>query len=190
MEGIIRDTVRDLSADQPLRRIQDEPTWVKIEALLTPLKAIVGYNHDDEDAPVVKEGEEKEVIDEDEKLDKAFTIKVDDPSGDSFIEFFGSMADPKWSMRTYGRTREQNVAIGLSQPDEDVEADGGAGLAKVDEEREEDLDGEEEGEKKEGEEIYVFHGICSSCGNSIDTRMKKVVIPYFKVRVHFHPFPA
>jgi len=62
----------------------------------------------------------------------------------------------------------------------DVNADGGAGLAKVDEERESDLEGEEGAEKKEGEEIYVFHGICSSCGNNIDTRMKKVVIPYFK----------
>lgn len=177
VEGIIRDTVRDLSADQPLRRIQDEETWKKIEGLLGPLKELVGYNDDDEsEEDAAKRG--KEDVDEHSPLSKSFTLKVDDPSGNSFIEFHGSMADPKWSMRTYARTREQNDAIGLFEAD----ADGGAGLAKIEEEREAE---EEEGEKREGEEIYVFPGVCSSCGQPIDTRMKKVVIPYFKVRQSF-----
>jgi len=29
---------------------------------------------------------------------KSFTIKLEDPAGDSFIEFVGSMADLKWNM--------------------------------------------------------------------------------------------
>jgi len=103
-------------------------------------------------------------------LAKPFTVKVDDPAGDSFIEFIGSMADPKWSMRTYNRTLEQNVAMGLTAPEEEAEEPTKA----------EGAEAEEGGEKREGEEIYVFPGICSSCGHPIDTRMKKVIIPYFK----------
>ncbi|KDQ19536.1 hypothetical protein BOTBODRAFT_28115 [Botryobasidium botryosum FD-172 SS1] len=169
VEGIIRDTIRDLSADQPLRRIQDEETWRKLEAVLEPLKEIVRYDEDDEDA-VEGPGRDAEA-DAEEKLARPFTIKVDDPAGDSFIEFIGSMKDPKWSMRTYNRTLEQNIAMGLVAAKEESEKAEGA---------KDDAEGEEDEEKKEGEEIYVFPGICSSCGHAIDTKMKKVIIPYFK----------
>jgi hypothetical protein len=38
----------------------------------------------------------------------------------------------------------------------------------------------------DGEEIYVFPGVCSSCGRPLDTLMKRVIIPYFKVRPRSH----
>ena len=48
------------------------------------------------------------------------TIKLDDPSGNSFIEFVGSTADPKWNLRTYTRMSDHNIALGLVGVDEVV----------------------------------------------------------------------
>ena len=103
-----------------------------------------------------------------------FTLKLDDPAGNSFIEFVYSMADPKWNLRTYRRTKEQNVALGLVAADDSI----------VDnkEHSTEDAPADASG----NEEIYIFPGVCSSCGHPLDTMMKKVVIPYFKVR-HYTP---
>ena len=101
----------------------------------------------------------------------AFTIKLDDPTGNSFIEFFGSMADPKWNLRTYNRTRQQNIDLGFSVADE-AQTTSLRTLA-------EDPIGDGEDPNAE---IFVFPGVCSSCGFSLNTLMKKVVIPYFKVQ--------
>ncbi|KAH9072232.1 ZPR1 zinc-finger domain-containing protein [Lactarius deliciosus] len=148
VEGIIGNVIRDLSYDQPLRRIQDEDTFTKIQALVDKLKAIGPV---DSEAPM-----------------PPFTLKLDDPTGNSFIEFVDSMADPKWNLRTYRRTKEQNVALGLVAADDSV----------VDEKEKPTEDTPTD--DNANEEIYVFPGICSSCGHPLDTMMKKVVIPYFQ----------
>ena len=81
------------------------------------------------------------------------------------------MADPKWNMRQYVRTREQNGTLGLAQADKREQTNS-----------EEPTD--KEGESlEENEEILVFPGVCSSCGQALDTLMKRVTIPYFKVRI-------
>jgi len=98
----------------------------------------------------------------------AFTIKLDDPSGNSFIEFLGSMADPRWNLRTYNRTRQQNIDLGLAVAEEPTPS-----LPTV----AEDPIGDDEDTNAE---IFVFPGICSSCGFPLNTLMKKVPIPYFK----------
>ncbi|KAG9108042.1 nucleolar zinc-finger protein, partial [Ceratobasidium sp. 392] len=97
VEGIIRDTVRDLQLDQPLRRIQEPETYEKIETLIGKMKDILGDDEDEEEdestGPVEKTAA---------KVDKplaAFTVQLDDPSGNSWVEFIGSMDDPKWHMR-------------------------------------------------------------------------------------------
>ncbi|KAH9004613.1 zf-ZPR1-domain-containing protein [Lactarius hatsudake] len=159
VEGIIGDVIRDLSYDQPLRRIQDEDTFTKIQALVDKLKAIVP----DEDGNIKPKG----AVDTEAPM-PPFTLKLDDPAGNSFIEFVDSMADPKWNLRTYRRTKEQNVALGLVAADDSV----------VDEKEKPTEDAPTDDDANE--EIYVFPGICSSCGHPLDTMMKKVVIPYFK----------
>ncbi|KAJ7293937.1 zf-ZPR1-domain-containing protein, partial [Mycena rebaudengoi] len=167
VEGLIRDVVADLSGDQALRRIQDPDSYDKIEALVNRLKEILGDEEDEEEAAV-------QVGVAAQKLHlpmPAFTLKLDDPAGNSWIEFIGSMADPKWNMRTYPRTLQQNINLGLvAAPEEQP-------LTSVQEEEE-----DASGEMVEGEndEIYVFKGVCSSCGHPLDTLMKKVLIPYFK----------
>ena len=160
VEGIIQDVIRDLSHDQPLRRIQEEETYTKIQALIDKLKVIISYEDDEEGRAANSESPMP-----------PFTLKLDDPAGNSFIEFVDSMADPKWNLRTYRRTREQNVALGLVADDSVVNEDPSE-TAPTD-------------DSGKNEEIYIFPGVCSSCGHPLNTMMKKVVIPYFKVPIFY-----
>ncbi|KZV64409.1 zf-ZPR1-domain-containing protein [Peniophora sp. CONT] len=167
IEGLLRDVLTDLGSDQPLRRIQDEATYTKIESLLDRVRAILADDEDEEEekeqsGPIIP----KKASQKDAPL-KPFTVKLDDPAGNSFLEFSGSTADPKWNMRTYPRTREHMIQLGLVDPDAepapvaDAEQTGGGG-------------------EGENEEIYAFPGTCSSCAAPSTTNMKKVNIPYFK----------
>ena len=112
-----------------------------------------------------------------------FTITLDDPAGNSFLQFIDSISDPKWTLRTYLRTREQDESLGMmaaSGPGARTGSDVVAGERTT-----ADDDGEGYVDKGEGqfenEEVYSFPGHCSSCGGSLDTLMKKVNIPYFQV---------
>ncbi|KAH9475521.1 Zinc finger protein ZPR1 [Psilocybe cubensis] len=159
VEGLIRDVVSDLSMDQPLRRIQDEVSYTKIQEIIDKMKPILGDPDDDE-----------EVQEQADYLNlplTPFTVKLDDPAGNSFIEFYGGMSDPKWNLRTYHRTLEQNVALGL------VAADDAQAQSEV-------IQEEVTPEAITDDEVFVFDGLCSSCGHAIKTNMKKVNIPYFK----------
>ncbi|KAF7288707.1 Zinc-finger protein ZPR1 [Mycena chlorophos] len=163
VEGLLRDVVTDLSLDQPLRRIQDPTGYEKLQILIDKLKEIV-LDEDDEAIEQLSSAEKAELP------MPAFTIKLDDPAGNSWVEFIGSMADPKWNMRSYQRTLQHNIALGLVAP-EDAES---GELPAVQEESADNEPG------RENEEIFVFKGVCSSCGHPLDTLMKKVSIPYFQ----------
>jgi len=167
IEGVIRDTVADLSADQPLRRIQNEAAYEKIQTIIDGLKEILADHEDEDEDSAIGEVKLSRKASEKDAPMRPFTVRLDDPSGNSFIEFNGSMADPKWNMRTYHRTRQHNIDLGLINPDEPDEP-----LPKA--------NGEGEGAENANEEIFVFPGTCSSCGHAINTLMKKVNIPYFK----------
>lgn len=198
VEGLIRDIVSDLSTDQPLRRVQDEESYTKIQSLIDKLIEILGDDEvedeakDDQNSASVRAASEKDLP------MPAFTVKLDDPSGNSWIEFIGSMSDPKWNMRNYPRTLQQNIELGLvAAPDESASAScfcffhrsklivpvagvvQGAAKLSLNDDADEVVGGGTEGAD---EEIYVFPGTCSSCGHPLDTMMKKVNIPYFKVR--------
>ncbi|OJA10496.1 hypothetical protein AZE42_06409 [Rhizopogon vesiculosus] len=165
IEGLLRDIVTDLNTQQPLRRIQDENAYTKIQEIIDALKKIIA---DDEEGGE-EEGDdkpEKKELSKEDSLTPAITLVLDDPSGNSFLEFVGSMSDLKWNMRTFERSLEQNRQLGLAPP------------AEASEEKEED----EAGQKLEGpnEEVFEFPGICSRCARPLITRMKKVSIPYFK----------
>jgi zinc finger protein len=162
VEGVIQDVIRDLGYDQPLRRIQDEDTFTKIQALIDKLKVIMP--DEDEDEGVAPGG----AANSEAPPMPPFTLKLDDPTGNSFIEFVDSTADPKWNLRTYRRTKEQNVALGLVADDSVIDEDPSESAPTAD--------------SVDNEEIYIFPGVCSSCGHPLNTMMKKVVIPYFKVR--------
>jgi zinc finger protein len=98
------------------------------------------------------------------------TIALDDPSEKSFLEFVGSMSDLKWNTRIYERSLEQNRQLGLAP-------------AKYKEENAVDEVEQQPGDPDE--EVFEFPGVCSrsSCSRSLVMRIKKVSIPYFKVRI-------
>ncbi|KAI6122694.1 zf-ZPR1-domain-containing protein [Pisolithus croceorrhizus] len=169
VEGLLRDIVADLSSDQPVRRILDEAAYTKIQQIIDGIKGVLGDEEEVED----EAGETGQVSaaaekNKDDPVKKAITIKLDDPSGNSFVEFFGSISDPKWTFKTYARNAEQNRALGLIPPEEDSTEREGASEA----------DGE--GAQGTNEEIYEFTGVCSRCARPLVTRMKNVSIPYFK----------
>jgi zinc finger protein len=175
VEGILRDTITDLRADQPLRRIQDERAYAVIEKLLKSLSTIIADT--DSEGEQLSDGirEEYRRTRLEQSIDR-FTFTVDDPSGDSFLEFRDSTADPQWTMRQYNRTREQNELLGLQTSEVGKEENTEGRLA------EESTVEAKETVLRGNEEIFVFPGVCSSCGRPLDTMMKKVVIPYFKVK--------
>ncbi|EPQ56429.1 zf-ZPR1-domain-containing protein [Gloeophyllum trabeum ATCC 11539] len=177
VEGLLRDIVADLSFHQPLRRAQDEAAWRKIQDIIDALSEILGDNPEEEPegAQHTKSSAAAAPDDDDEKLPRSITVKLDDPAGNSFIEFLGSMADPRWNLRTYHRTKQQNIDLGLIAPDDGEEPAEGARVLEPFK-----PDGPEDAPADANEEIYVFPGTCSSCGHHINTMMKKVNIPYFK----------
>jgi len=100
IEGLIRDTIDDLSLNQPARKHLDPLVYAKIEELLEKLNAILQLRSQ----PV--------------------TVELEDITGNSFIEAIDGLNDPHWSKREFNRTTEQNVELGLvAQPEE-----GGQGL--------------------------------------------------------------
>ena len=192
IEGIISDTLRDLELDQPLRKHMQPEAYAKIEEVCDKLRDILG----EEKAAEQDEAQEQQdngsglrslgpvggsasTMSAEQKADRKvppFSIRLDDPSGNSFVEFMGDvygkgMSDAKWSKRDYPRTKEQNELIGLSGPaattgEEEVQTTG--------------FDKEAGETEFDNEEVYTFAGTCSSCNAPLDTRMKKVNIPYFK----------
>lgn len=174
VEGLMRDIIADLGTDQPLRKYQNEAAYTKIQSILDAFTKILGDKED---------GAEDAEPDTKEEIFSPFTISLDDPAGNSFIEFIGSMSDPKWNLRTYHRTRQQNVELGLIAPEDDPTAEDPNAIQKMKESVDNAL-AQAEGASGHvpDEEILVFPGTCSSCGQPLDTLMKKVIIPYFKVR--------
>ena len=173
IEGLLRGIVSDLSQDQPLRRYQDPTSYEKIQALLDKLKGIVPDENNEE--VVAAATSNVDPGDGHEQPVPPFTVKLDDPSGNSFLEFIGSMSDAKWSMREYTRTMEDNIALGLVNPDA-VEATKERVTKTAPPTKLSDWV-----EAPEVDEVLVFKGFCSSCMRPSDTRMKRVDIPYFKV---------
>ncbi|KAF8327180.1 zf-ZPR1-domain-containing protein [Cantharellus anzutake] len=164
IEGILRDTVTDLSAEQPLRRIQDEHAYNKIQGLVDSLADIIA-DTDSKTESLSDSIREEPGKGQHEKPIRAFTITLDDPTGNSFLEFRDSAADPQWTLKRYSRTKQQNIELGITAPDDDSELFTGH---------------HEPSDVPDNDEVFTFAGSCSSCGRPSDTRMKKVNIPYFK----------
>ncbi|KAK9899759.1 zf-ZPR1-domain-containing protein [Cystobasidium minutum MCA 4210] len=173
IESIITHTIEDLEFEQPVRQHTLPELHAKIEDILNKLRPIVADSM----------GDDKD------KLEKTFTVKLDDLSGNSFIEAKGGFDDPKWSKREYKRTPEQNETLGLEgKADEgtavssDVAQNGAsaavpkAGLT-VNAANEKTLTDDY---VDKPEDVYSFPDICSSCGAHLETFMKTVDIPHFK----------
>ncbi|GAA5957041.1 hypothetical protein JCM8115_003938 [Rhodotorula mucilaginosa] len=155
IEGVLADTIRDLEHDQPLRKIQHPELHEKIQDLVAKLRVIVPNV---EAAPGGADDEPTASTSAEATAPMPnFTLKLDDPSGNSFVETRGGLQDPKWSKREYGRDKAQDEALGLKHDEEQDKAT-----------------------SHYPEEILSFPGVCSLCGSELETLMKKVNIPHFK----------
>ncbi|PWN18985.1 putative ZPR1-protein binds to translation elongation factor eEF-1 [Microstroma glucosiphilum] len=218
IEGLVSDTLRDLELDQPLRKHMQPEAYEKIEVLCNKLRDILGEDRSDAIKPAGGEAEAQEDAAGSSAQAQAaeaagikshgpvggsnarqegrtfppFSIRLDDPSGNSFVEFLGTIqgrgvSDAKWTKRDYPRTRAQNEMLGLAGPaDPNAKPISSRKVASLEEAAAAASSSgggfsKSEGETDfENEEIYTFPGACSSCNAPLDTLMKKVNIPYFK----------
>jgi len=136
IEGLLQRITSGIEQYQPVRRIQDPDTAAKLDEFVLKVDGL-------------------------RSLEKEFTLILDDPSGNSYIEnIHAPMSDPCMETTNYARTHQQNVELGL-----------------VDEDAEEDSEKEE---FRAQEESLGFADNCPECNAPCITRMKVTDIPHFK----------
>lgn len=79
--------IDDLESDQPQRQKVQPEVYEKIEQVISKIKLFI--NCDPNTVPL--------------------TVTVDDPAGNSWIEYVPGEPTHKWAMYEYNRTAEQNV---------------------------------------------------------------------------------
>ncbi len=113
-----------------------------------------------------------------------FTITVDDPAGNSWIEPSTEDKSGKYVRRDYDRSFEQNVALGLASADDTPSQAAGHSEYHAtqmypqmpEESKAHNVDDEDIVEN----EVYTFPASCPGCSKPCDTNMKMVNIPHFK----------
>lgn len=162
VEGLLSEMVDDLQSDQEQRRQLQPEIYEKIDAFIRKVKATINCD---------PEG----VI--------PLTLTVDDPAGNSWIEYVPGEAAHKWSSVEYERTPDQNVFLGLVS--EDQVAQDRLKLQELKENAVRNpsstgfISDETEIENFENE-VQTFAAHCSSCYAPCETHMKIVNIPHFK----------
>ncbi|XP_056130095.1 zinc finger protein ZPR1 [Lampris incognitus] len=138
IEGLLDRAIAGLEQDQPVRRATTPEVAKKLDDFIEKLKKL------------------KEVEDE-------FTLIIEDPSGNSFVENpVAPQADEALTVTRFQRTIHQDAQLGL-RPDDDLE----------EEEPVNDLE-------TMRNEVLVFNTNCPECNVPASTNMKLVQIPHFK----------
>ena len=144
IESLISKILTDLEADQPARKEEDPQLYTALVGVIQKLMKMLNNSA------------------------FPFTISLDDPSGNSFIEPSPTDRYSKYTRTDYLRTHEQNVALGLVVEKEDGDddareaVDAMAGVNLVD------------------GELYEIPAECPACSQACTVNMKKVTIPHFK----------
>nr|CAG4651850.1 EOG090X06TU [Triops cancriformis] len=152
VEGILDRAISGLEQDQTARREAYPEAAEQIDAFIVKLKQA-------------------------KDLDTPFTLIIDDPAGNSFVENpLAPHHDPAMKMTHYVRSQEQNHKLGIYSAQELAANDA------IPEDVEEDTETKEEdfsGEKLENEVLH-FATNCSNCNAPCETNMKMTNIPFFK----------
>lgn len=169
VEGLLTEMIDDLSADQEERLKVDKNLHDQIEAVINKVKNYIQC----------------------EPNTLPLTFILDDPAGNSWIEYKPGEPQHKWSHREYARSDEQNVLVGILTRDqleqrrqERLNALSSRGrntseAAKVETTVHGFLSDSTDIENFNNE-VQTFTASCPSCGGSCDTHMKPVNIPHFK----------
>lgn len=154
IEGVLSEVLKDLEGDQKLRKKENPELYKKIDGVIQPLiKMLIGGRF-------------------------PFTISLDDPAGNSWIEPSPTDTETKgkYIHSRYPRTPEQNEALGLGEASEE-QVDGKAEI--VPQLQAEDGSGMEDVEILEGQ-TYDLHVYCPGCGKPAHMLVQMVNIPHFK----------
>lgn len=141
VEGCVNKAIEELSQNQNERLTQSYDVWSKVQQVITKLE---GYLENKE----------------------PFTIALDDPSGNSYIEnLCAPLKDPKITMKLYDRTREQDISLGLTTAEQLEQEDEKAANEEAEKQK------EEENNADIAHEVHTFFGNCSRCNVPCDTKM-------------------
>lgn len=163
VEGLLTQIRDDLSADQPVRKIVDPDTHGKIEAVIEKLNSVISGDL----LPI--------------------TLIVDDPSGNSWLEFVPDEPAHKWSHIQYFRTKQQNIELGVSAPP--LESDNELPSIETSHVTENvarnpsavnQIATEADEIENLNTEVQTFNATCPICFEPCPTHMKVVNIPHFK----------
>ncbi|KCV72177.1 hypothetical protein H696_01579 [Fonticula alba] len=140
-EGVLMQVLDKLELYQPDRLEADPEAHAQIAAFIARGRKILAL---------------EEYTNAEGEAVTGYTITIDDPSGNSYIEnFFFPATDPKIAQRTYIRTSEQNKTLGINDaPDVYL--------------------------NEAPEELMTFSSNCNSCGALARTVMQMVNVPHFK----------
>ncbi|CDK24679.1 unnamed protein product [Kuraishia capsulata CBS 1993] len=164
VEGLLSEMIDDLSGDQEERRTKQPEIYEKIAQFIAKVRAVI-----DCDAGSLPQ-----------------TLLLDDPAGNSWIQFVPGEPQHKWSHVEYSRTPDQNVSLGLVSADE-VAQHRLQEAQDAQEEQRKDRNPTSTGfisDETEIEnfanEVQTFSATCPSCYAPCETHMKVVNIPHFK----------
>ncbi|XP_031727638.1 zinc finger protein ZPR1 [Anarrhichthys ocellatus] len=139
IEGLLDRAVAGLEQEQPIRRETDPEVAEKIDGFILKLREL------------------KEVEDE-------FTLVIEDPSGNSFVENpTAPQKDEALTVSYFKRTAQHDMQLGL-RADDDLEDEEPAGN-DIDDMR---------------DEVLAFTTNCPECNAPASTNMKLIQIPHFK----------
>lgn len=185
VEGILQEMIEDLQADQEERKKIQPEIYEKIQLVINKINSFI--NCEPNTLPL--------------------TITIDDPAGNSWIEYVPGEPTHKWSMYEYNRTAEQNVYLGLISAD-DVAQHKQQELANKKQATDSNISSNlKQQQQEQGQpphtntdtnphvtgfksdeteienfdnEVQTFSATCSSCYKPCETHMKTVNIPHFK----------
>uniref|UniRef100_A0A671N8B7 ZPR1 zinc finger n=1 Tax=Sinocyclocheilus anshuiensis TaxID=1608454 RepID=A0A671N8B7_9TELE len=134
IEGLLDRAVAGLEQDQPIRKATDPVVAEKIEEFIQRLKKL-------------------------KEVEKEFTLIIDDPSGNSFIENpFAPQKDMALTVAHYKRTPEHNAALGIEVEEEENDEKPGSDLDTM------------------RNEVLVFNTNCPECNAPANTNMKLMIL--------------
>ncbi|XP_069470603.1 zinc finger protein ZPR1 isoform X2 [Ambystoma mexicanum] len=140
IEGLLTRAMGGLEQDQAARREKEQDVASKIDEFIAKLQRL-------------------------KEVETTFTLIVDDPSGNSFVENpFSPQKDEALTVSHYKRSQEQDQMLGLEESEQEAEPEERK-PATLDELR---------------DEVLQFGTNCPECNAPASTNMKLVQIPHFK----------
>ncbi|EWC47888.1 hypothetical protein DRE_02770 [Drechslerella stenobrocha 248] len=148
VEGLLSGVLEDLEMDQAKRKDLDKETYYKVAQFIEKGRKMLDENTSTGTYP--------------------WTLELDDPSGNSWVQPVLEDLRGKWIRTDYPRSKEQNESLSLA-PDNAEDQPREISTLNAGDDVEINKD-----------EVYSFPASCPTCTMNAVTNMKMVEIPHFK----------